>query len=121
MSPAAGVILINEILPRLRATIPRLVRPVGAEDHEELVQDAAAIASGMLHSAEARGITIMPASIAYFAVQSLKSGRRSTQTGRVDAMCPAAQLDGRATMISMDAPMDGVDGDTENQSLHDPR
>jgi len=54
MSPYAGMLLVNEILPRLRAAIPHTVRPVGAEDYAELIQDAAAIASAALHSAEAR-------------------------------------------------------------------
>lgn len=78
MSPQAGMILINEIMPRLRAAVPRTVCPVvGAEDPEELVQDAAAIASAMLHSAEARGRPLKPACVAYYAIQALRSGRRS--------------------------------------------
>jgi hypothetical protein len=87
MSPAACVILINEIMPRLRAAIPRSVRPVGTETYDELVQDGAAIASAALHSAESRGMKLMPASIVYFAIQALRSGRRSGYAGRLEAAC----------------------------------
>ncbi len=40
MSPQAGFVLMDQIAPRLRNIIPAAVRPVGAEDAEELVQDA---------------------------------------------------------------------------------
>ena len=119
MSPYAGMLLVNEILPRLRAAIPRAVRPVGAEDHAELIQDAAAIASAALHSAEARGIALMPASIAFYAIQTLRAGRRSGYAGRTDALCPAAQLDGMVTVASLDAPLEGADEDGDDPSLHD--
>lgn len=55
MSPQAGWILQEEIVPRLRAAIPRSVRGVGCEDAEELVQDSIAVAAKMLDSAEAAG------------------------------------------------------------------
>jgi hypothetical protein len=45
MSPQAGWTLQEEVVPRLRSAIPRCVHCVGAEDHEELVQDATAIAA----------------------------------------------------------------------------
>ena len=40
MSPQAGWILQEEIVPRLRSAIPRTLNYVGSEDAEELVQDA---------------------------------------------------------------------------------
>jgi hypothetical protein len=55
MSPQAGWILQAEVVPRLRASIPRNVHCVGSEDAEELIQDSIAIAAKMLHSAEAAG------------------------------------------------------------------
>jgi hypothetical protein len=40
MSPQASFVLQEEIIPRLRASIPRNVNQVGSEDAEELIQDA---------------------------------------------------------------------------------
>lgn len=45
MSPAAGMMLTNEIVPILNATVPRVVKAIGSEDPEELVQDAVASAA----------------------------------------------------------------------------
>ena len=45
MSPQAGLMLVEEIAPRLRSAIPNAVRRVGAEDSEELVQDGIATIS----------------------------------------------------------------------------
>jgi len=59
MSPQAGWILQEEIVSRLRSAIPRTVSYVGAEDAEELVQDATAIAAKMLHNVEAAGMQVM--------------------------------------------------------------
>ena len=55
MSPQAGLILIEEIIPRLRSTVPRCVQPVGSEDAEELLQDSIAVAAQMLHNIEHSG------------------------------------------------------------------
>jgi hypothetical protein len=59
MSPQAGWLLVNEIVPRLKSSIATSVRPVGCEDMEELVQDGTAIAATMLHSAETQGKQVM--------------------------------------------------------------
>ncbi len=53
------------------------VKPVGSEDPEELVADAVAIAANTLDSCESRGKPVLPSSLAYFALQTMKSGRRS--------------------------------------------
>ena len=45
MSPKAGVVLLDQIAAKLRATIPHAVRTTGAEDAEELLQDATAMAA----------------------------------------------------------------------------
>jgi hypothetical protein len=45
MSPQAGWILQEEVVPRLRSAIPRAVSFVGSEDAEELIQDATAMAA----------------------------------------------------------------------------
>jgi hypothetical protein len=52
MSPKACWILQEEVIPRLRAVIPRSVRCVGSEDAEELIQDATVMAARMIISAE---------------------------------------------------------------------
>jgi hypothetical protein len=52
MSPQAGWILTEEIVPRLKNTVPRTVKGIGTEDAAELIQDATAIAAQMLHSVE---------------------------------------------------------------------
>jgi hypothetical protein len=64
MSPQAGLILIDEIIPRLRSTVPRCVQPVGSEDAEELLQDSIAVAAQMLHNIERSGREVLPAVIA---------------------------------------------------------
>jgi hypothetical protein len=78
MSPQTGWILQEQIVPRLRASIPRNVHPVGSEDAEELIQDGTAIAALMLHSVELAGKSVTPGNIAYYTLQHLKSGRRSS-------------------------------------------
>ncbi len=98
MSPQAGWLLVNEIVPRLKSSISTSVRPVGCEDMAELVQDGTAIAAKMLHSAEAQGKLVSAGNIAYYAVQHLKSGRRSTGYHKTDPLHAAAQLSGRSRM-----------------------
>ena len=82
MSPEAGEMLMGQIAPRLRSAIPKCVHPVGAEDAEELVQDAIATAAQMLHNVEALGKTVTPGNIAYFTILHMKSGRRSVCRSR---------------------------------------
>jgi DNA-binding NarL/FixJ family response regulator len=105
MSPQAGWILQAEVVPRLRASIPRNVHCVGSEDAEELVQDATAIAAKMLHSAEAAGKQLTPGNLAHYALKHVKSGRRSTGSSVVDVMAPGTQLNGHAWLNSLDEPV----------------
>src|SRR5215213_7823273 len=86
MSPEAGELLTGQIAPRLRSAIPRSVHTVGAEDHEELIQDGIAMAARMLHNSEAAGKLAPAASVAYYTLQHLKSGRRSTGSSRADVL-----------------------------------
>jgi hypothetical protein len=111
MSPQAGFVLINEVVPRLRSSIPHAVCLVGCEDLEELIQDGTAIAARMLHSAEAAGKRVSPGNIAYYAIRLLKSGRRSTGSSAVDVMEPATQLRGRTQLVSLEehTPGEGID------------
>lgn len=46
--------------------IPHPIKPVGAEDHEELLQDATAMAARLLHRCKANGKTVTPGNIVYY-------------------------------------------------------
>jgi len=98
---------MEEIAPRLKAVIPH-IKTVGAEDAEELLQDAMAVAAKMLHDLEARGKEVTPGNVAYYTILHMKSGRRSYTAGRTDAMSPGGQLDGKSAMLSFEEPA-GID------------
>ena len=51
MSPQAGYLLQEEVVPRLASAIPNAVAFIGSEDAEELIQDATAIAAKIMHNA----------------------------------------------------------------------
>src|SRR5258708_5817082 len=55
MSPIAGSLLIDEIIPRLRNSLPMAVLRIGSEDIEELIQDGTVLAAQILISAESKG------------------------------------------------------------------
>ena len=110
MSPHAGFVLMEEIAPRLKAVMPN-IKPVGAEDTEELLQDALAVAAKMLHDLEQRGKTVTPGNIVYYTVLHMKSGRRSYSAGRTDTMGSGTQLDGKSMVLSFEEPA-GIDGET---------
>ena len=76
-SPRAGFVLLDQIVPRLRSAIPQCVVPVGAEDHEELVQDAIVFAAQMMDRLEQVGKEVTPGNVAYYTILHMKSGRRS--------------------------------------------
>lgn len=102
MSPEAGTLLLEEIAPRLRSVIPKVVYPVGAEDAEELVQDAVVTAAKMLQSVEHAGKTVAAGNIAYYAILHMKSGRRSNGSGRTDALASSTQLDHKSGVLSLE-------------------
>jgi hypothetical protein len=103
MTPHAGWMLLEEIAPRLKVAI--YLPKVGADDAEELYQDGLAIAAKMLDAAERQGKEVAASSVAYYATRQLLSGRRSTYGGRADVLSPAAQLDGRSRLTSVDLEM----------------
>ena len=105
ISPKAGFVLLNQIAPRLRATIPHVVRPTGAEDAEELLQDATAMAAQMLHSLEARGKEVTVGNVRYYVTLLMKSGRRSQSANRTDVLSPGAMLDGKSCALSLEEPV----------------
>jgi ATP/maltotriose-dependent transcriptional regulator MalT len=102
MSPRAGWLLVNEILPRLRSAVPLVAHFVGAEDPEELIGDATLHAARILHSAEARNKTVSASSVAYYAIQHTKSGRRSVGNSCCDAMAAGTQLHGHSRLDSLE-------------------
>jgi hypothetical protein len=106
MSPQAGWILQEEVVPRLRASIPRNVSQVGAEDVEELVQDATCMAAKLMHNLEQRGKSVTPGNIAYYTLLLMKGGRRSQGSTSVDACGIVTQLKGRSQLHSFDEPVE---------------
>jgi hypothetical protein len=102
MSPEAGWLLVDQIVPRLKAVIPRSVLCIGAEDHEELVQDATCLAARILHHGEQRGKRVPHSSAAYYALQHCKSGRRSVGHSHCDVHGSRTQLIGRSRLESME-------------------
>lgn len=102
MSPSAGCLLVEHIAPRLRALVPKSVKPVGAEDGEELIQDAIVIAAQMLDRVEQAGKKVTAGNIAYYAVLHMRSGRRSQGSSRADTMAPGTQLDHKSTVLSFE-------------------
>jgi hypothetical protein len=102
MSPSAGDLLAEQIAPRLRTLVPKSVRPVGAEDTEELVQDAIVIAAQMLHRVEQSGKKFTPGNIAYYAVLHMRSGRRSQGSSHTDTMGIGTQFDHRSAVLSFE-------------------
>lgn len=120
MSPRAGEMLLREVRPIIRASLARgAVKTVGAEDLEELEADAMAQAANMIESAELAGKTVSASSVAYYTLQALRSGRRFGCASRTDAMSPAAQLDGRSVLVSMDEPLCVSDDDDDDEiTLH---
>ena len=103
MSPQASWLLQEEVVPRLRSAIPRAVRCVGAEDAEELIQDATVIAAKMIIRAESLGKLgkISPGNFAYYTLQHCKAGRRAMGTNSVDVMGTATQLKGKTALHSL--------------------
>ena len=119
MSPQAGFMLLNEIVPRLRATLPNAVCLVGCEAAEELIQDATAIAAKILDSVEARQRAATPGNIAYYATKLTRQGRRSTGQRQNDPLDPLTQLSGRCRLVSLDAPLTSETDGEEIMCLHD--
>ena len=117
MTHEAGMLLVNEIAPLIRGAVPRVVRPVGCEDAEELVQDALCTAAQMIEASERSGKKLFPSSIAFYAIQRAKVGRRSGYAGEMDAMSSAARLRCLVGVETMELPVGAEDA--EEYTLHD--
>jgi hypothetical protein len=102
MSPRSGWLLVNEILPRLRSVVPLVAHCVGVEDPEELIGDATLHAARILHSAESRHKTVSASSVAFYAIEHTRSGRRSCGNSASDVHGAATQLKGRSRLESME-------------------
>lgn len=115
MSSHVDNVLIDEIVPRLRAMIPRSVSQVGHEDYEELLQDGTLMAARLLQRCREQGKTMMPGNIAHYTLLHLRCGRRSHSAARSDAMGSRTQIMGLSRVTSLAAPIPA-----EEQSLDDP-
>ena len=115
MSSHADTVLIDEIVPRLRNLIPHKVPFVGAEDAEELLQDATLMAARLLARARANGKTVTPGNIAFYTLLHLRSGRRSHSASRSDAMGSRTQIMRLSRVTSLAAPIPA-----EEQSQDEP-
>jgi len=114
----AAEMLVREIMPRIASAVPRILKRGGSEDDSELIQDGAVQAVDAIESLETRGQPLYPASIAFYTLQRLKSGRRANYAGRADVLSPAAQLDGHSTLSSMDEGI-ATDDEGDGLTLHD--
>jgi hypothetical protein len=121
MSPQAGWILNEEIVPRLCGAVPQSVRCVGSEDHQELIQDATCMAARMLDRVEQQGKLgkITPGNIAYYTIQHLKSGRRANGSSRVDVFGSSTQLNGASKLHSLSEVVSVSECGDEIFELHD--
>jgi DNA-directed RNA polymerase specialized sigma24 family protein len=111
MSPKTAWILQEEVVPRLKTTIPRTVNQIGSEDAEELVQDSICFAARLLDNAERANKKVTPGNISFFTSLHMRSGRRSYGSSTVDALGVGAQLNGRSTTTSFDEPAMSEEGE----------
>jgi len=86
----------------LKAAVPLVVNRVGSEDPGELVQDATAFAARMMDNIERSKKKVTPGNIAYYTIQHIKSGRRSTGSSTADVYGSQTQLRGRTRLTSLD-------------------
>jgi hypothetical protein len=114
MSPAAGFLLQDQVVPRLRSAIPNAVSFIGCEDAEELIQDGTAMAARMMHNAEQAGKKVVryasgrrckeitAGNVAYYTIEKLRCGRRSTGSSYVDAYGSRTQINGSTRLTSLE-------------------
>lgn len=120
MSPAAAKLLVDEIYPIIKKTIPRTVKPIGSEDSAELIQDAITSAAMMLDSAEKNG-KALPSfrSVAYYSIQRSKIGRRSYGDNRSDVLSAGFLLQNEGRVFSLDLSLGEEATQDDSFSLHD--
>jgi hypothetical protein len=93
---------MEQVVPRLRSAIPVVCHCVYPEDQAELVQDSIAMACKLMHNVESKGKQVTPGNIAYYTIQHIKSGRRSTGSSVVDVHASQTQLNGTTRISSLD-------------------
>ena len=111
MTSDTGDLLVNEIAPRLTTLLPHSVTPIGTEDIEELRQDALALAAKLLTRAVETGKAVTAGNIAYYTVQLMKSGRRSTGSRATDVLGTMTGMRGRAQVTSTEQPVTADGGE----------
>ena len=135
MSPQAGFLLQDQIVPRLISAIPQAVPFIGSEDAHELIADGTLIAAQMIHGAEQAGTklvrnpgarrgarkvkTISAGNVAFYTIQKLNCGRRSTGSSTVDVYGSGTQINGTTRLSSLDEPTASDDDLGEPLLLHD--
>jgi len=79
------------------------------------------MACSMMAAVEKAGKKVTPGNIAYYCIQKIKSGRRSTGSNTVDVYGSGTQIKGTTRLTSLDeaAPMTSVDDVGEPLVLHD--
>ena len=88
MSPQLQTLFVKTIMPIIEKTIPRFVTPLGGEDARDLVQDTLADACFQVDRLEQRGQPVFATSVAHYAVQRARVGRRALSSGRTDVFSP---------------------------------
>jgi hypothetical protein len=96
----------------LQSAIPNCVHCVGAEDHQELIQDSIAIAAKIMDGAEqagkkvvrfaGRGKEVTADNITFYTIGKLRPGRRSTGSSVVDVFGSGTQLNGTTRLNSLE-------------------
>jgi hypothetical protein len=117
MTPSTEHLLLNEVQPRLRNAILHRVPVVGSEDQEELLQDGLVIALHLLIGARRSRKNVTGASVAYYTVKSLRSGRRSMSFRKTDPLHPAGRLNGRCRVHSLEEPINSEESVEEPMTL----
>ena len=106
MTPRTGRTLLEKIVPIIRGTVPKAVRTTRCEDFDEVIQDCIHEAAKMLDSAEKAGKKVPPKSVAYYAIQRAKTGRRSWTSSATDALSPLFKAgSSEDRIVSLDSPM----------------
>ena len=116
-SSAEETLLLNEVDSRLRYAIPLSVPKTGADDDQELLQDGLVIALGMLRAAGNSKKRPTAGNIAFYTLKHLRAGRRSTGSHKNDPLHPAAQLNGRCRVHSLDEPVSSNESGDEPLTL----
>jgi len=129
MSPQAGYLLVNEVVPRLISAIPNAVPITFPDDPHEIIADGTAMAAQLIDSCERNGKRVVRSptrangryrkqpkevtcgNISYYVIQKLRCGRRSTGSSVVDAHAPGTQITGTTRLTSLDETA-AIDEDT---------